>query len=378
MQQFQKFSDNLEILVEQVLIPAEDEVENNDLIPDRIILEMQKLGLFGLTIPEIYGGLGSSVEEEVEIMFTLGKTSPAFWQLVGTNQGIGGQSILIAGNEQQKNHFLPKLATGELITAFALTEENAGSDASAIQTTAIKNNNGWILNGKKRYITNATEAGLLIIMACTNNCNGKKEISAFLVEASNKGLTVAERNKKMGQRGSHTAEVILNDCYVTDFSLLGNLGSGFTTAIKALDRGRLHLAAIAVGMAERLIAVTASYANKRFQFGKAISEFQLIQGMLADSVTEAYAAKCMVKNTAKLLALGERNCSPKISCCKLFATEMVCKVADRAVQVHGGTGYISGRIEQFYRDSRVFRIYEGTNQIQQLIIAKDLLKMYRG
>jgi acyl-CoA dehydrogenase len=345
-------------------------------VPKEIIEEMRQLGLFGLSVPEEYGGLGLSAQEEMEVAFELGQTSPAYRSKIGTNVGIGSQGIVIDGTEEQKRRYLPKIASGEIVAAFALTEPEAGSDAGALKTTAVRNGNGYILNGTKRFITNAPEAGLFTVFARTDpKSKGTKGVSAFLVEAGLPGLTLGKPDKKMGQQGAHTCDVIFDDCRVPLDALLGGVEhQGFKTAMKTLDRGRLHISAVCVGLAERLIRDSLKYAMERKQFGQPLAEFQLIQDMLANSRTEAYAARCMILETAKKRDAGQ-NVSTEAACCKLFASEMVGRVADRAVQIHGGAGYVAEYgIERFYRDVRLLRIYEGTSEIQKLVIARNMIR----
>ncbi len=371
--------DTLHRFVQERLRPAEAQVAEDDAIPPAIIAEMRELGLFGLSIPEAYGGLGLTMSEEVQVAFVLGKTSPAFRSLLGTNNGIGSQGIVIDGTEAQKRHYLPRLATGELVGSFALTEPDSGSDAASLRTTARQDGDYYVLNGTKRYITNAPHAGVFTVMARSNPDDlGAGGISAFLIDAGTPGLKIGAIDKKMGQKGAHTADVILDDCRVHASQIIGGVpGQGFKTAMKVLDRGRLHIASVCVGVAERLIADSLAYAMERKQFGQPIAEFQLIQAMLADSKTEAYAARTMVEDSARRKDAGE-NISTEAACCKLFASEMVGRVADRAVQIHGGAGYIADYgIERFYRDVRLFRLYEGTSQIQQLVIARNMIRAAR-
>jgi len=368
--------DTVQRFVRERLIPLEAKVAEEDAVPPAIIREMRELGLFGLSVPPDYGGLGLSMTDEVMIAFELGQTSPAFRSLIGTNNGIGSQGIVLDGTEEQKQKYLPRLAAGEIVGSFALTEPGSGSDAASLITSARRSGNGWVLNGTKRFITNAPHAGLFTVMARTDPANkGAGGISAFLVEAPNPGLKIGKRDKKMGQQGAHTADVVFEDCQVPADALLGGQeGQGFKTAMKVLDRGRLHISAVCVGVAERLIRDSVRYAKERVQFGKPIGEFQLIQAMLADCRTEAYAARSMVLDAARRKDAGE-NVSQEAACCKYFASEMVGRVADRAVQIHGGAGYIADYgIERFYRDVRLFRIYEGTSQIQQLVIARHMLR----
>ncbi|HUN47729.1 MAG TPA: acyl-CoA dehydrogenase family protein [Stellaceae bacterium] len=368
--------DTVQRFVRERLIPLEAKVAEEDAVPPAIIREMRELGLFGLSVPPDYGGLGLSMTDEVMIAFELGQTSPAFRSLIGTNNGIGSQGIVLDGTEEQKQKYLPRLAAGEIVGSFALTEPGSGSDAASLITSARRSGNGWVLNGTKRFITNAPHAGLFTVMARTDPANkGAGGISAFLVEAPNPGLKIGKRDKKMGQQGAHTADVVFEDCQVPADALLGGQeGQGFKTAMKVLDRGRLHISAVCVGVAERLIRDSVRYAKERVQFGKPIGEFQLIQAMLADCRTEAYAARSMVLDAARRKDAGE-SVSQEAACCKYFASEMVGRVADRAVQIHGGAGYIADYgIERFYRDVRLFRIYEGTSQIQQLVIARHMLR----
>lgn len=372
--------DTVRRFVRERLIPNEDRVAEEDAIPPEIVREMAELGLFGLSIPEAYGGLGLNMVEEVRVAFELGRTSPAFRSLLGTNNGIGSQGIVIDGTEEQKRKYLPRLAAGELIGSFALTEPDSGSDAASLRTSARREGNAsYVLNGTKRYITNAPEAGIFTVMARSDpDERGAGGISAFLVEAGTPGLRLGQPDRKMGQKGAHTCDVIFEDCRVPAEQLIGGVeGQGFKTAMKVLDRGRLHIAAVCVGVAERLIDDSLRYAMERKQFGQAIAEFQLVQAMLADSRTEAYAARCMVLDAATRRDAGEV-VSTEASCCKLFASEMVGRVADRAVQIHGGAGYIADYgVERFYRDVRLFRLYEGTTQIQQLVIARNMIREQR-
>ena len=373
---FRQFLETIERFVREKLVPAEARIAEEDAIPAEIRSEMKQLGLFGLTVPPEFGGVGLTMTEEVQVFFALGQTSPAIRSLIGTNNGIGSQGIVIDGTEEQKRKYLPRLAAGEIIGSFALTEPEAGSDAASLKTSAKRDGNGYVLNGTKRFITNAPHAGLFTVMARTDPSKaGADGISAFLVEAGIPGLTIGKVDKKMGQKGAHTADVIFDNCRVPGDALLGGKeGLGFKTAMKVLDRGRLSIAAVCVGVAERLIRDSLRYAMERKQFGQPIAEFQLVQAMLADCRTEAYAGRCMVLETARKKDSGA-DVSTDAACCKLFCSEMVGRVADRAVQIHGGAGYIADYgVERFYRDVRHFRIYEGTSQIQQLVIARNMIR----
>ena len=361
--------------VSERLIPREAELAESERLPDDILAEMKELGLFGLTIPEQYGGLGLTMEEEIQVAISLGRTSPAFRSIMGTNNGIGSAAIVFNGTEKQKQKYLPKYASGEWISCFCLTEPDAGSDAASLKTTAVLEGDHYVLNGTKRYITNAKLANTFNVMARTNpSIKGARGISSFIVERDAPGITLGSIDKKMGQAGSMTCDVVFEDCRVPVENIIGEEGEGFITAMKVLDRGRLHISGVSVGVAERLINDALQYAIQRKQFGQPIAEQQLIQAMLADSQTETYAAKCMTLETARKRDAGE-NVSTESSASKLFSTEMVGRVADRCVQIHGGAGYMSEyAVERFYRDVRLFRLYEGTSQIQQLIIAKNMIK----
>ncbi len=373
---FNQLLDTVSRFVEERLIPLEAEVGENDQMPAGIVQEMKDLGLFGLSIPEEYGGLGLSVEEEVRVITEIGHTSPAFRSTFGTNNGIGSQGIVIDGSEEQKQKYLPKMATGELVGSFALTEPDSGSDAASLRTSAKKDGNEYVLNGTKRFITNAPNAGVFTVMARTDPENkGAGGISAFLVERDTDGLSFGKPYKKMGQQGAPVCDVIFDNCRVPASALIGpEEGKGFKTAMKVLDRGRLTISASCIGNAERLVRDCVSYAMDRKQFGKPISDFQLVQAMLADCETEIYAAKAMVLDAARRKDAGE-NITKLAAICKYYCSEMVGRVADRAVQIHGGAGYIADYgIERFYRDVRLYRLYEGTSQVQQLIIAREMLK----
>ncbi len=373
----------VERFVDERLRPLEAQVADEDRIPDHIVAEMRELGLFGLSIPDEYGGLGLTMSEEVQVAFRLGRTSPAFRSLIGTNNGIGSQGIVIDGTPKQKQRYLPRLASGEIIGSFCLTEPDAGSDAGSVKTAARRTGDGsYLISGTKRYITNAPEAGLFTVFARTDpTTTNARGVTAFLVDADTPGITLGPHDRKMGQKGTHTCDVIFDDVSVPADNIIGGPareGQGFKTAMKVLDRGRLHISAVCVGVAERLIDDSLRYALERKQFCQPIAEFQLVQAMLADSKAEAYAARCMVAETARRKDAGD-NVSTEAACCKMFASEMVGRVADRAVQIHGGAGYMADYgIERFYRDVRLFRIYEGTTQIQQLLIARNMIQAARG
>ena len=362
--------------VEERLRPIEASVAENDEVPEEIVQEMRELGLFGMSIPEEYGGLGLTMEEECLLLFELGRTSPAFRSVFGTNVGIGSQGIVMHGRQEQKDYWLPKIASGEAITSFCLTEPEAGSDAASLKTTAIRDGDHYIVNGTKRYITNANKANVFTLMARTDPATpGAKGISAFVVPRDLPGISVGKPEKKMGQQGAHICDVIFDDARIPADCLLGEEeGKGFVTAMQVLERGRLHISAVCVGVAERLTEDAVLYAAERKQFGAPIGELQLVQAMLADCKTESYAGRCMVLDAAKRRDAGE-NIGTEASCCKYFCSEMVGRVADKAVQVFGGAGYVADYgVERFYRDVRIFRLYEGTSQVQQVIIGRNLVR----
>ena len=361
--------------VREACVPLEAKVAEEDRVPDEIVAQMRELGLFGLSIPEEFGGLGLTMEEEVLVAMELGHTSPAFRSVIGTNVGIGSQGVVMFGSDAQKREWLPKLASGEIVSSFCLTEPEAGSDAASLRTTAIRDGDHYVVNGTKRFITNANRAGMFTLMARSDpQRKGAGGISAFIVPADTKGIHVGKPEKKMGQQGAHICDVVFENARVPAHLRLGNEGEGFKLAMQVLDRGRLHISGVCVGVAQRLIGEAVAYAREREQFGQKIGEFQLIQAMLADSQTEAYAARTMVLDAARLRDAGQ-NVTMESACAKYFASEMVGRVADRAVQIFGGAGYVADYgIERFYRDVRIFRIYEGTSQVQQLVIARNLLK----
>ena len=373
---FNQLLASIEKFVANELIPMQKKVSDDDAVPPAIIEEMKEMGLFGLSIPEEYGGIGLSAEEEVHVIQKLGYASPAFRSVIGTNVGIGSQGILLDGTEEQKQRYLPQMASGELVGSFALTEPDAGSDAGSVRTTARLEGDHYVVNGTKRYITNANRAGVFTLMARTGTVDeGSRGVTAFLMDADLPGIELGVLNEKMGQRGAHICDVIMKDVKIPKDAIIGGVpNKGFITAMKVLDRGRLHMSAVALGCARRLIDDSLGYALERKQFNQRIADFQLIQAMLADSETEYFAGKCMVEETARMFDKGGR-LSRYTAACKLYCTEMVGRVADRAVQIHGGSGYIADyAVERFYRDVRIFRLYEGTSQIQQLLIAKEMIR----
>lgn len=341
--------------VAERLRPLEAAVEDADAVPPEIVAEMRAMGLFGLSIAEEYGGLGLSMIEEAKVAIELGRTTPAFRSTFGTNVGIGSQGLVLAGTPEQKAAWLPRIASGEIVTSFALTEPDVGSDSGAVKTRAVFDGQAYRLTGTKRYITNADKADLFTVMARTGG-DGARGVSAFLVPRALAGVSIGAPEKKMGQRGAKVADLILDDVVVPAENRLGAEGEGFRLAMRVLDRGRLHIAAVCVGVAERLIADCVGYATTRTQFGKPIADHQLIQAMIADSKTEALAARALVLETAVAKDAGG-DVVLESAAAKYYASEMVGRVADRAVQIYGGAGYIADYgIERLYRDVRLFRI----------------------
>ncbi len=376
---FDRFMEGIERLVQEVLIPAEPRLEAEDRVPEEILQEFRRLGLFGVSIPPVFGGLGLSMEQQVELHFAICRASAVYRSRISTTIGLGSQPILHHGTEEQRQTYLPKLASGAWTAAFALTEPEAGSDAGALKTTARQDGNGYVINGSKRYITNAPEADVFIVMARTDlDVPGAAGISAFIVEADTAGITIGPADDKMGQAGSHTAEVYFDDCRIPAAALIGGReGVGFKTAMRGINHARLHVAATCTGQAKRLLDEALGYALEREQFGQPIAEFQSVQNMLAESRAEYQAARAMVLETARAFDGGDINIA-NIACCKYFASEMVSRVADRAVQIHGGAGYMRvSTVERLYRDVRLFRIFEGTTQIQQMLIAREMIKAAR-
>ena len=361
--------------VTETCVPVEAQVGDEDAVPQHVVDEMKALGLFGIAVPEEFGGLDLDMETECLVAMELGKTSPAFRSVAGTNIGIGSQALILFGTPAQKAKWLPGVASGDLIASFALTEPEAGSDAAGLKTRATRDGDHYILNGTKRYITNANKADLFTVMARTNPDEpGAKGVSAFIVERGTPGLSVGKPEKKMGQQGAHICDVIFENARVPAENLIAKEGEGFKVAMSVLDKGRLHISAVATGVSKRLIREMVNYALERKQFGKPIFEHQMLQALIADSQAETYAAECMILDAARRRDAGE-DVTMLASCTKLFATEACGRVADRAVQVFGGAGYVTDYgIERFYRDVRIFRLYEGTSQIQQIIIARELAR----
>lgn len=371
--------DTVRRFVQKDLEPISKQVEEEDHIPESIIQAMRELGLFGISIPEEYGGLGIGTLGECMVYEELSKTNASFRTRIGTNNGIGSQGIVIDGTEEQKQFYLPKLASGEWTGCFALSEPEAGSDAANVQTTAELQGDYWILNGRKHFITNGSVADLATVFAANDKSKrGRGGITAFLVEKDFEGFSVGTIEKKMGLRGSHSCELLFDNCKVPRENVVGGekmVGQGFKTAMKTLDKGRLTMGSVALGSAQKLLELCLDYTKQRVQFGKPIAEFQSIRNMLADMATQIYAGRQMLYHAAWLRDKRGTAVIKEASMVKLFCTNMANQAADMAVQIHGGMGYVKEfPVERFYRDLRLTRIYEGTDEIQRLVIAREILK----
>lgn len=356
-------------------LPIEVQVDVEDVIPESIVQRMREVGLFGHSIPEEYGGSGLTSEELSLVNIEVSQVATTFRARFGGNTGIASESLVVDGTPAQKHQYLPQLASGRITGCFALTEPEAGSDATAQQTTAVRDGDHFILNGRKCFITNAPIADLFTVFARTDgNARGAKGITAFLIERGTPGLTTPPAVRKMGQHGSPVGDVVLENVRVHESAIVGGMeGQGFRTAMRALNKQRINLAGLCIGPAIRLVEEMANRALARRQSGQAIGEFQLVQQLIAESNTEVHAARALLLETARKRDAGE-DVTTEASMSKLFASEICGRVADRAVQVFGGSGYMAGNVaERFYRDVRVFRIYEGTSQIHIANIAKRTL-----
>ncbi|MCU0887764.1 MAG: acyl-CoA dehydrogenase family protein [Rubritepida sp.] len=382
--EFEAWLGSVRRLVRERLIPAEPRLEGEETLPEDLTALLREAGLFGLSIPTRYGGLGLTMEQQVRVMFEVTRASSVFRARFSTTIGLGSQPILYNGREDQREEWLPRMASGEVTAAFCLTEPEAGSDAGGLRTKATREGEHYVLDGVKRYITNARQADVFIVMARTDP--GSKDaagISAFIVPATTPGVRCGPADRKMGQDGSATSEVFFEGARVPAANLIGGReGGGFKTAMRGINHARLHVAVTCVGQAERLIEEALFHALNRRQFGQPLAEFQMVQGRLADMRAETLAARSMILETARAFdAAGEAQgpIVADIACCKLFASEMVGRVADHAVQIHGGAGYMRGTVvEQLYRDVRLFRIFEGASDIQRLLIAKDMIRGARA
>ncbi|MCP3730026.1 acyl-CoA dehydrogenase family protein [Sphingomonas sp. MG17] len=373
---FEMLLNTIRRFVDEQLIPAEDLVEENDAVPDGIVDQMREMGLFGISIPTAFGGLGCTMTEEAAIVRELCRASIVFRSVIGTTVGIGSQGIAIDGTPAQKQAWLPRFAAGDAIASFALTEPDTGSDAASLRTIAVREGDSYRINGTKRFITNAPRASVFTLMARSEpDIPGAGGISAFIIPADTPGLSLGRPDRKMGQKGSVTTDVVLEDVVVPASAIIGEVpGRGFKTAMKVLDRGRIHIAAVALGMCDRLLDMAVGYSIDRKQFGQRIADFQLVQAMLADIKVDLLTSEALLQSVAAKFDAG-MPVSLECAALKYHASEAVGRIADRAVQIFGGAGYMAEyKVERFYRDVRLLRIYEGTSQIQQTIIAKQLIR----
>jgi acyl-CoA dehydrogenase len=358
------------------VVPRELEIMHSDAVPEDLRSQAAQMGLFGYALPQEWGGLGLDLVQDVELAMEFGYTSLTFRSMFGTNNGIAGQVLVGFGTAEQQARWLPGLASGDIVAAFALTEPGAGSDPAGLRTTATPDGDGWVIDGRKQFITNAPEAGLLVVFARTSVAGADGPgIAVFLVPADAAGVQVGPHDAKMGQEGSRTAEVVLDRVRVGGDALVGeDPATGYRAAMTSLARGRIHMAGLAVGCAQRALDEAVQHAASATQGGTVIGDFQLVQAMLADIQTGVLAGRALARAAARSYVTGEdRRLAP--SAAKLFCTEMAGKAADLAVQVHGGTGYVRGvPVERLYRDVRLLRLYEGTSEIQRLIVGGGLVR----
>ncbi|CAB3393846.1 acyl-CoA dehydrogenase family protein [Kyrpidia spormannii] len=376
--EIEQFRQVVREFVNEVVEPAAAVIEEEDRIPEELMQQAKQLGLFGLSIPEDYGGLGLNMTEKCAILEELGKTHNGFTSLIGAHTGIGSVGIIELGNEEQRRRFLPAMAAGDKIGAFALSEPEAGSNAANLRTVAVRKGDRYILNGMKHFITNGPEADVVTVMAVTDPSKGIRGITSFLVEADFAGFRKGPADRKMGLRGSHTCQLFFEDCEVPVENRLGEEGEGYVNALKILTNGRASLGARCLGSCEKLLALSTEHALQRVQFGKPIIENQAVAHMLADMVVEVETLKSLLYRVTAMVDRGEKTIKES-AIVKLYASEVYNRIADRAVQIFGGMGYMREMpVERFYRDARITRIYEGTSEIQRNIIAAQLKREYGG
>jgi acyl-CoA dehydrogenase len=376
---FQEILTQTRHFIRTAVMPREQEILADDRVPDDLSAQAKDMGLFGYAIPQAWGGLGLNLAQDVELAMEFGYTSLALRSMFGTNNGIAGQVLVGFGTDEQKKQWLEPMTTGDVVASFALTEPGAGSNPSGLRTKAVRDggqNGAWVINGQKRFITNAPMADLFIVFARTRPADDDGAgIAVFLVPADAPGVVVGAKDAKMGQEGAWTSDVSFDDVRVPDTALIGGSEDiGYRAAMISLARGRVHIAALSVGTAQRALDESVAYAATATQGGTPIGNFQLVQAMIADQQTGVLAGRALVRDTARMWVSGEdRRVAP--SAAKLFCTEMVGKVADLAVQIHGGSGYMREvPVERIYRDVRLLRLYEGTSEIQRLIIGSNLVK----
>ncbi len=365
--------------VAEELNPISQQVETSGEIPPEIVEKMRVLGLFGLSIPLKYGGLGLTTLEEILVYEELTKTNACFRSRIGTSNSIGSMGILFDGTEDQKQKYLSRIASGEWTAAFALTEPDAGSDASHIKASAVLEGDHWVLNGTKLFITNGDCANVITTIAVTDeDKRARGGFTAFIIEADFAGFSVGRPDKKMGLKGSHTNELVFRNCVVPKENVIGGMamvGQGFKTAMSVLDKGRLTMGACALGASQKLLDLSIAHVQHMIQSGKSRSDLQAAQFVLADMATEIYAGRQMLYHAARLRDTG-KNVTHQASMVKLFCTEMASRIADRAMDIFGDEGYLAkSQIEMFLRDVRLYRIFEGTSEIQRMVISRNLLRV---
>lgn len=363
-------------IAEEKIKPVRAKYDEENSFPWEIVEVFRQTDLFAVLVPEEYGGISGKVIDVVIVTEELSRVCSGIGLSLG-GSGLGMYPVLISGSEEQKHKYLPQIATGEKLAAFALTEANAGSDAGGIETTAIKDGDYYILNGTKQWITNGGEAEIYTVFVLTDKSKGARGASCFIVEKGTEGFSFGKKEDKMGIRGSATRELIFDNCRIPKENLVGREGHGFMVAMKTLDKSRPMVAAQAVGIAQGAYEEAVKYSKQRHQFGKPISAFQAVQFMLADMATQIEAARALVMATARMIDAGAKRYAKESAMCKVFASDMAMKVTIDAVQILGGYGYMKEYpVEKMMRDAKITQIYEGTNQIQRSIIASNLLKEF--
>ncbi|TFG43418.1 MAG: acyl-CoA dehydrogenase [Syntrophobacterales bacterium] len=377
-EEFRQLHSRIRDFVKNTLDPLSLQVEKEEKIPEEIVADIRKLGLFGMPVPKEYGGLGLTTVEEMLVYEELTKTNACYRSRIGTSNGIGSMGIVYDGTEEQKRRYLPRIASGEWTTAFALTEPDAGSDAANIRTAAVLDGDHWVLNGNKVFITNADAAQLFTTIVLTDETKrASGGVTAFIVEKGTPGFSVGAADLKMGLKGSHTHELVFKDCRVPTENVIGGMervGQGFRTAMKVLDKGRLSMGACSLGASQKVLQLCAERIRRKTAAGTPKDDLQADQFALADMATQIYAARQMLYHTAWLRDQG-KNVSQQASMVKLFCTEMASRIADMAMDIFEEDGCLTeNQVEMFLRDVRLYRIYEGTSEIQRIIISRELLK----
>jgi alkylation response protein AidB-like acyl-CoA dehydrogenase len=344
--------------------------------PAEVVKQLGQMGLLGMIFPAEYGGAGMGYVDYVLAIEELSAVDGSIGIIVAAHNSLCTNHIFLAGSDGQRRKYVPRLASGEWLGAWGLTEPGSGSDASAARTTATRTSHGWLLNGSKTFITNGSHADVVVVIAVTDRTQGTHGLSAFVVEKGTPGFRPGKKENKLGLRASDTSELIFEDCIVPEENLLGNIGEGFIDAMRILDGGRISIAALSLGIGRGALDASVKYVKERRQFGKAIAEFQGIQWKLADMATELDAARLLTQRAAVLKDAGQR-VTRESSMAKLYASEVAVRICDEAVQLHGGYGFIKDYpAEKFYRDVKLCTIGEGTSEIQRMVIAREILKVH--